>query len=179
MVSYIDGHLDEFGVEPICRVLQLAPSTYYAAKSRPPSHRQLRDEELKPELERIWKENYRVYGRRKLWTQALREGLEVGRDRVERLMKDLGITGAVRGKTKRTTISDPRAERPADPHLDCLCSQPAVGHGSDQGRYLGWCRLPVFHHRRLLEDDRRLAGRLPHAHRDSPRRPRTRSLDSG
>ena len=114
MVDYIDGHREEFGVEPLCRVLQVAPTTYYAAKSRPPSDRQVADEELKPELERIWKENYRVYGRRKLWTEAVRDGLEVGRDRVERLMKPLGIVGAVRGKTKRTTIPDPVAARSAD-----------------------------------------------------------------
>ncbi|MCI0543670.1 MAG: IS3 family transposase [Actinobacteria bacterium] len=114
MVDYIDGHREEFGVEPICGVLQFAPSTYYAAKTRPRSDRQISDEELKPELERIWKENYRVYGRRKLWTEAVREGIDVGRDRVERLMKDLGIAGAVRGKTRRTTISDPAAARPAD-----------------------------------------------------------------
>lgn len=114
MVSYVDAHRDEFGVEPICETLQFSPSTYYAAKSRPRSQRQRRDEELKPELERIWKDNYSVYGRRKLWTQAVREGVGVGRDRVERLMKELGIAGAVRGKTKRTTISDPAAARPAD-----------------------------------------------------------------
>ena len=114
MVDYIDGYREKFGVEPICTTLQFAPSTYYAAKARSRSDRQVADEELKPELERIWKENYRVYGRRKLWTQALREGIKVGRDRVERLMKDLGITGAVRGKTKRTTISDPKAKRPPD-----------------------------------------------------------------
>lgn len=106
MVDYIDGHREEFGVEPICTVLQFAPSTYYAAKTRPRSDRQVADEKLKPELERIWKENYRVYGCRKLWTEAVREGIDVGRDRVERLMKDLGIAGAVRVKTKRTTISD-------------------------------------------------------------------------
>ncbi len=114
MVDYIEAHRGEFGVEPICETLQFAPSTYYDNRTRPPSARTVSDEELKPELKRIWDENYQVYGRRKLWRQAVREGFEVGRDRVARLMGELGISGAVRGKTSRTTIPDAKAERPAD-----------------------------------------------------------------
>jgi putative transposase len=113
-VSFIDGHRDRWGVEPICRVLQVAPSTYHAASSRPPSARQLRDAQLKVEIQRVYKANFSVYGARKLWRQLHREGIVVGRDRVARLMRELGIRGVVRGKPKRTTIPAEMAERPAD-----------------------------------------------------------------
>jgi len=98
MTRYIDEHKEEFGVEPICRVLQFAPATYYAAASRPPSARRVRDEELKPEALRVWQENRRVYGADKLWTQLRREGFGVARCTVERLMRESGIAGTVRGK---------------------------------------------------------------------------------
>jgi len=112
---FVDAYRDEFGVEPICRVLQLAPSTYWSAKRRPASARSIRDEELKVEIRRVYDENYRVYGAPKIWAQLNREGIEVARCTVERLMRDLGIQGVVRGKSKRTTIpvDDPTA-RPAD-----------------------------------------------------------------
>jgi putative transposase len=113
-VSFIDGHRDRWGVEPICRVLQVAPSTYYAASSRPPSGRALRDAQLKVEIERVYKDNFSVYGARKVWRQLGREGIAVGRDRVARLMGELGIAGVVRGKTKRTTIPAEAEQRPAD-----------------------------------------------------------------
>jgi putative transposase len=96
-VSFIDQHRDRFGVEPICQTLQVAPSTYYAAVSRPPSSRRLRDAELKVEIARVHKENFDVYGTEKLWRQLNREGIEVGRDRVGRLMAELELVGAVRG----------------------------------------------------------------------------------
>jgi putative transposase len=111
---YIDEHRDRFGVEPICTMLQVAPSTYYAAKRRPPSARALGDAALKPELSRVHEDNFGVYGARKLWRQLLREGIRVGRDRVARLMRELGIAGVVRGKPKRTTIPAAVAERPGD-----------------------------------------------------------------
>jgi putative transposase len=114
MTRYIDQYKDRFGVEPICTTLQVAPSTYYAAKSRPPSARALEDAALKPQLTRIHEENFGVYGARKLWRQLLREGIHIGRDRVVRLMRELGITGAVRGKPKRTTIPAEVAARPGD-----------------------------------------------------------------
>ena len=113
-MSFIDGHRHRWGIEPICRVLQVAPSTYYAASSRPPSARQLRDAQLKVEIQRVYKDNFEVYGARKVWRQLHREGIVVGRDRVARLMGELGIVGVVRGKTKRTTIPAETAERPAD-----------------------------------------------------------------
>lgn len=113
-MSFIDGHRDYWGVEPICRVLQVAPSTYYAARSRPPSIRALRDAQLKVAIHRVWKDNFEVYGARKVWRQLGREGVAVGRDRVARLMGELGICGVVRGKPRRTTIPAETADRPAD-----------------------------------------------------------------
>lgn len=99
--------LTDFGV-------QIAPSTYYAARARPPSPRAIRDDQLKKEIMRVFVDNYSVYGARKVWWALNRDGIRVGRGRVERLMRALGLTGAVRGKTVRTTVSDPDAERAAD-----------------------------------------------------------------
>jgi putative transposase len=113
-VSFIDGHRDRWGVEPICRVLQVAPSSYYAARSRPPSARALRHAELKVEIKRVYKEHFEVYGARKVWRQLHREGIVVGRDRVARLMRELGICGVVRGKPRRTTTPTEADQRPAD-----------------------------------------------------------------
>jgi putative transposase len=114
MVAYIDAHKEEFGVEPICTTLQFAPSTYYAAKSRPPSARGVRDAILMPLLLALWIANYRVYGARKLWKAAQRAGHDVGRDQVARLMRQLGIRGVNRSKRVRTTRRDETAERHPD-----------------------------------------------------------------
>jgi putative transposase len=113
-VALIDAYRDQFGVEPICQVLEVAPSTYYAARSRPTSARHLRDEELKVEIARVHKENFGVYGIEKVWRQLNREGIRVGRDRVARLMRDLDLEGVVRGQRKRTTVPADLDERPAD-----------------------------------------------------------------
>ena len=99
--------LTEFG-------LQIAPSTYYAALTRPLSARAVRDEELKEMIDKIYRENYAVYGARKMWWQLRRDGVEVGRGRVERLMRQMGLAGAVRGKTVRTTVQDKDGVRAAD-----------------------------------------------------------------
>jgi putative transposase len=114
MTRYIDAHRDRFGVEPICRVLQVAPSSYYAAKTRPPSARAVRDAQLKVEIRRVWDANYRVYGAEKIWRQLRREGIQVGRDQVARLMRELGIRGVVRGGKRPTTTPAQAADRPAD-----------------------------------------------------------------
>jgi transposase InsO family protein len=119
MVRYIDEHKDRFGVEPICAVLPIAPSTYYEQKAREhdPDRRPvraIRDEALKPEIQRVFDENFRVYGAHKVWTQLNREGLRVARCTVERLMKALGLRGVVRGKTFKTTIPDELADRRQD-----------------------------------------------------------------
>ena len=115
MVEFIDSHRSEFGVERICGVLQVAPSTYYAAKARPVSARAIRDAVMIPILVAIWSANYRVYGAHKLWKAARRAGHEIGRDQVGRLMKAAGIEGVSRRRRKvRTTKPDPTAARPPD-----------------------------------------------------------------
>lgn len=122
-MKFIDAHKGRFGVAPICRVLSdfyrehgftIAPSTYYDAKSRPASKRALRDEDLKIEIARVHGENYGVYGTRKVWLHLHREGLEVARCTVERLMESLGLQGIRRGKRCKTTTADPSAQRPQD-----------------------------------------------------------------
>jgi putative transposase len=114
MIRYVDAHRDEYGVEPICQVLEIAPSTYYEAHSRPVSARRLRDAQLKVEIARVHRENFEVYGIEKVWRQLRREGIGGGRERVARLMRELGLEGAVRGKSKRTTIPGELAQRPSD-----------------------------------------------------------------
>ncbi len=114
MTRYLDAHREEFGVEPICSVLQVAPATYYAAKIRPPSGRRVRDEELKVEVHRVWKQHRCLYGADKVWAQLKREGIRGARCTVERLMRAQGLAGVVRGKFVRTTWSDEAAARPAD-----------------------------------------------------------------
>ncbi|MFB7091160.1 IS3 family transposase [Streptomyces sp. NPDC056296] len=120
LVAFIDEHRDRFGgVEPICRTLtehncSIHPSTYYAHKKRLPSARSLRDAELAPLITKIYRDNYSVYGARKIWAELKRQGHQVARCTVERLMKAEGITGAVRGKKVVTTRADKEAERAPD-----------------------------------------------------------------
>jgi len=119
MIAFVDDYREAHGVEPICKVLPIAPSTYraHAAKRRDParlSARAKRDAALKVEVRRVFDENFRVYGARKVWRQLLREGLHVARCTVARLMRELGLTGAVRGKPARTTVSDKAAPCPLD-----------------------------------------------------------------
>ena len=114
MTSYIDEHRDVFGVEPICQVLAIAPSTYYAARARPPSARMVRDEGLKADIARVHAANFAVYGVRKVWRQLRRDEVDIGRDRVARLMGELGLAGTTRAKRVRTTLPAAQGERPAD-----------------------------------------------------------------
>jgi putative transposase len=114
MVEFIDHNRGDLGVEPICNVLQFAPSTYYAAKKRQPSARAKRDAMLIPILVAIWTANYRVYGAHKLWKAARRAGHEIGRDQVARLMKVAGIVGVSRRRRLRTTRRDDQAARHPD-----------------------------------------------------------------
>jgi putative transposase len=114
IVGFIDENRDELGVEPICRDLQVAPSTYYAAKSRPLSARALRDAVMIPILLAIWKANYSVYGAHKLWKAARRAGHDIGRDQVARLMRQAGIQGVKRGRRIVTTKRDDSAPRSPD-----------------------------------------------------------------
>ena len=114
IVGFIDENRDELGVEPICRDLQVAPSTYYAAKSRPLSARAVRDAVMIPILLAIWKANYSVYGAHKLWKAARRAGHDIGRDQVARLMRQAGIRGVKRGRRVITTRRDDSAPRSPD-----------------------------------------------------------------
>ena len=113
-MSFIDGHKDRWGIEPICRTLRVAPSTYYAATTRAPSARAIRDADLRTAIGRVWAEHRRVYGPDKVWAQLNRERTRVARCTVERLMRDLGLRGVVRGKTVRTTIGDEASSQPVD-----------------------------------------------------------------
>jgi transposase InsO family protein len=119
MIAFMDDYRGEHGVEPICKVLPIAPSTYYdqLAKRADPSRlsaRAIRDTELRPEIERVFDDNFRVYGVRKVWRQMRREGFDVARCTVARLMKSMGIEGIIRGKPVRTTIPDKATPCPLD-----------------------------------------------------------------
>ena len=119
MIAFIDDHRGVYGVEPICRVLPIAPSTYHAhaARRADPGRRPARarsDAVLMVEIRRVFEENFRVYGVRKVWRQLGREGIAVARCTVSRLMRAMGLQGIVRGKAVRTTISDPAAVCPLD-----------------------------------------------------------------
>jgi putative transposase len=114
MIASIEANRDRFGVEPICQVLPIAPSTYHAATRRPASARAVRDQQLKAEIGRVHGEHFGVYGARKVWRQLHREGIAVARCTVERLMGELHLEGVRRGKARRTTTPEQGAPRPAD-----------------------------------------------------------------
>jgi putative transposase len=114
MIAYIDDHKGCYGVEPICRVLPIAPSTYYQHTKCPRSARAIRDAQLKVEIRRVHGEHFGVYGARKVWRQLHREGIAVARCTVERLMGELGLEGVRRGKPHKTTTPDTSAAQPAD-----------------------------------------------------------------
>lgn len=119
MIAFVDDHRNAYGIEPICKVLPIAPSTYHdhAAKRRDPSKlsaRTKRDAAAKPEVQRVFDENFQVYGVRKVWRQMKREGHDLARCTVARLMRSLGLKGVIRGKPMRTTISDKAAPCPLD-----------------------------------------------------------------
>ena len=114
MVAFIDAWREDFGVEPICAQLPIAPSSYYDAKSRPVSARARRHAAMTVVLVALWAANYRVYGARKLWLAARRAGHEIGRDQVAALMRAAGICGVTRRRRARTTVRDPGAQRPGD-----------------------------------------------------------------
>lgn len=119
IVSFIDENKDRFGVEPVCAQLAelgcaFAPSTYYDARSRPRSQRAVRDDYLKEVIQKSYDENYSCYGARKIWVALRQDGLDVARCTVERLMRELGLRGATRGKARSTTVADPAAARAPD-----------------------------------------------------------------
>jgi putative transposase len=136
MKAFIDEHRAVYGVEPISRVLPIAPSTYYAHAHRQanPERRSLRaqhDEVLSGHIQRIWEEKFQVYGVRKVWRQLKREGVGAARCTVERLMRRLGLQGVVRGNPIKTTISDKTRPCPLDrvPPVSCRAAQRALGFG--------------------------------------------------
>jgi len=165
MIAYIDDHRGAHGVEPICKVLPIAPSTYHAhvAKRRDPaklSARARQDAALKIEVRRVFDQNFSVYGVRKVWRQLKREGFDVARCTVSRLMRDMGLQGVIRGKSVKTTISDKAAPCP-------LARQPPVQGATTEcplalrlhlRRNLDRLRLRRLRHRRLRPQDRGLAG---------------------
>jgi putative transposase len=119
MIAFIDDHREAYGVEPICKVLPIAPSTYreHAARRADPaklSARAKQDVSLKMEIRRVFAENFEVYGVRKVWRQLRREGFDIARCTVERLMRNMDIRGVIRGKPVKTTISDKAAPCPLD-----------------------------------------------------------------
>jgi putative transposase len=119
MIAFIDAHRESYGVEPICKVLPIAPSTYrsHAAQRRDEtklSARGRRDRALGEKIRRVFAENFSVYGARKVWRQLRREGEDVARCTVERLMRRLGLQGVVRGRPAKTTVSDSKAPCPRD-----------------------------------------------------------------
>lgn len=118
-VAFIDRHRATLGVESICRTLQFAPSAYYERKRQSiepelRSPRQKTDELLRVAIRRVWEDNFQVYGARKVWYQLRREGHDVARCTIERLMREMGLFGVIRGKKKRTTIAADRDQRPLD-----------------------------------------------------------------
>ncbi|MGF6930893.1 putative transposase [Paraburkholderia sp. UCT70] len=153
MITFIDDHRHVYGVEPICRVLPIAPSTYYTHVARrvnpglvPP--RAQRDRMLKDEIRRVWEENFQVYGADKVWTQLKREGIVAARCTVERLMKQMGLRGVVRGKTVRTTVSDGSTPCPKDlvnpTQLSiCTVSNPLVKNAPDSSSPFVDCNLRI------------------------------------
>ncbi len=129
MIAFIDDHRGAYGVEPICRVLPIAPSIYHehVARRADPSRlpaRAKRDAELRREVQRVFEENLRVYGVRKVWRQLRREGVPVARCTVASLMRDMGLAGVIRGKPVRTTVSDKAAPCPLD-HVNRQFRAPA------------------------------------------------------
>ena len=164
MVEFIDRHRTTVGVEPICRTLQIAPSAYYERKRQKAdpeqrSSRQKVDEALRVAIRRVWDDNFQAYGARKVWRQLRREGIDVARCSIERLMRDMGLRGVVRGRFKRTTIPADKELRPLD-----LVQRRFVADRPNQlwvadflRRDLVWLRLCRLCRRRIFANDRRLA----------------------
>ena len=166
MVAFIDAHRAEYGVEPICAQLPIAPSTVLRAQGArgDPATRAAaaaaRSRRCVSEIRRVYEENFRVYGARKVWRQLRREGIDVARCTVERLMRALGLQGAVRGRKRRTTIADDSAAaaaRSGEPAIPGEPSEPAVGGGLHVRRDVGRLRLRRVRDRCIRPAHHRLA----------------------
>jgi hypothetical protein len=187
MVAFVDEHRAEYGVEPICEVLPIAPSTYHEQRRRrlEPDRRPVRqkhDDDLRVKIHRVWTENFAVYGADKVWRQLRREGVEVARCTVERLMRALGLRGAVRGRAFRvTTEPDLAAIRPPDlVHREFRADRPnQLWRRPDLRGDLGGVRLRGLRHRRVREEHRGLAGVELTAQRPGARRARAGTARQG
>ena len=187
MVAFIDAHREVHGVESICMLLPIAPSTYcrHKAEQRDPtrcSARAHRDEVLRAIIRRIYDENHRVYGPRKVWKQMGREGLREARCRGRRLMREMGLVGAVRGRASVTTTqSQPDAQRPMDlveRDFTATCPESTLGGGLHVCRDLAGLRLRRLCHRHLRAAHRWLARCGLAAHRLRARCARSSHLRS-
>lgn len=159
MIDFIDSHREQHGVEPICQPLPLSVSTDYWHKAREIhpekiAKRSKRDQQLIPEIQRVWDENHQVYGARKVWKQLQREQINVARCTVERLMKQLDLQGVSRAPVSTcTTVSDADHDKPQDKVNRQFVADhpnPAMGGRSDIRCYLVWFCLCGFHHRRVF-----------------------------
>ena len=190
VVGQRDGDGLRWGVEPICAQLtelgaKISPSTYYEHRNRLPTARQVRDAQLRPLVARAHAENYGVYGARKVWLTLNRErpagAAPIARCTVERVMSELGLAGAVRGKVKRTTIGDPRAPKPRDLVDRNFSPPPGTGPVVGRGLHLRvdvvGLVLHLVRHRRLRPQDPGLVGSHDHDQSTGPRRCRTGHLD--
>jgi hypothetical protein len=163
MIAFIDDHRQAHGVEPICKVLPIAPSTYRAdaAKRANPaklSARAKRDAVRKIEIRRVFAENFDVDGVRKVWRQLRREGADIARCAVERLMRSLGLQGVIRGKPVKRSATRPRRVRwTCQPPVPGAQAERALGLGFHLCRDLDWLRLRRVRDRRLRPADRGLA----------------------
>ena len=166
MIAFIDDHRGTYGIEPMCRVLPIAPSTYHGHVARRVDPTRLparakRDDALKPKVQRVFEENFGVYGVRKVWRQLNREGHDVARCTVARLMQSLGLQGVIRGKPVRTTNRRQGGVVPAGPRQSAVqgrASECAVALRLHLCGDLGRLRLRRLHHRCIRAPDRRLAG---------------------
>jgi len=178
-MAFIDRHRAVFGVEPICKALQVAPSGYHlhAARLKNPalkSARDKRDDALIPQIRRVWEANLEVYGADKVWRQMNREDIPVARCTIERLMKRLGLEGARRGKVVRTTIPDKSVPCPRDRvNRQFKADRPnhVVGIGFHLCLDLAGLAVCGLRHRRVRSAHRRLAGQQLYAHGLRTRRP--------
>jgi putative transposase len=174
MSAYIEAHRARFEVEPICRALGVAPSSFYAHRSRPPSAQALADAWLVGQIHAAREGHRRVYGVRKTWREFSRRGVEVGRDRVGRLMAVEGLAGVRRGQRHRTTTpAESAAERARDLVERRFAAAPnRLWVAPHLPAHLRGLRVPRLHPRCLQPPDRRLADRHPHAHRAGDGHPR-------
>jgi transposase InsO family protein len=178
MIAFIDDHRPIYGVEPICRVLPIAPSTYreQAARRRNPARlpaRARRDAVLRTEIRRVWEENFRVYGVRKVWRQLCREGIAVARCTTARLMRQMGLSGVVREGGEDDAQQSGRAlpARQGEPAIPGTPAERAMGLGLHLCRDLARVRLCRLCDRHLCPTHCRLAGVALGRDRLCPRRP--------